>query len=53
MGLTTVAAVVPDRPGLFELGVIQEVFGIDRTDDGVPPIEFLACTEDPSRPVPS
>jgi transcriptional regulator GlxA family with amidase domain len=52
MGLTTVAAVVPDRPGLFELGVIQEVFGIDRTDDGVPPIEFLACTEDPSRPVP-
>ena len=52
MPLETVALVVPrSRPGLFELGVVQEVFGIDRTDDGVPPIEFLACTEDPSTPV--
>ncbi len=52
MALNTVALVVPPRPGLFELGVVQEVFGIDRTDDGVPPIEFFACTEDPSTPVP-
>ena len=49
--LTTVALVVPPGPGLFELGVAQEVFGVDRTDDGVPPIEFLACTEDPGTPV--
>ena len=51
MPLTTVALVVPPGPGLFELGVAQEVFGVDRTDDGVPPIEFLACTEDPATPV--
>ena len=51
MPLSTVAVVVPPRPGLFELGVVQEVFGIDRTDDGVPPLEFLACTEDPGTPV--
>ena len=51
MPLTTVAVVAPPRPGLFELGVAQEVFGVDRTDDGVPPIEFLACTEDPTTPV--
>ncbi|GAB3768649.1 helix-turn-helix domain-containing protein [Nocardioides ginsengisegetis] len=51
MTLRTVAMVVPHRPGLFELGVVQEVFGIDRTDDGVPPIDFLACTEHPGTPV--
>ena len=43
--------VVPRRPGLFEIGVVQEVFGVDRTDDGVPRFDFLACTEHPSRPV--
>ena len=43
--------VVPPRPGLFEVGVIQEVFGVDRTDDGVPAIDFRACTEDPGRTV--
>ena len=43
--------VVPPRPGLFEVGVIQEVFGVDRTDDGVPAIDFRACTEIPGQPV--
>ncbi len=50
MTLQTVAMVVPPRPGLFEIGVVQEVFGVDRTDDGVPPIEFLACSETPGEP---
>ena len=52
MTLRTVAVVVPPHPGLFELGVVQEVFGIDRTDDGVPAIEFLACSETPGQPTP-
>jgi AraC family transcriptional activator FtrA len=52
MTLRTVAVVVPPHPGLFELGVVQEVFGVDRTDDGVPPIEFLACSETPGEPTP-
>lgn len=47
MSLTRVAVVIPGRPTLFELGVVHEVFGIDRTDDGVPPIEFLLCAEEP------
>ena len=51
MPLNTVAMVVPERPGLFEIGVIQEVFGVDRTDDGVPAIDFRACSETPGQPV--
>lgn len=46
----TVIAQEPLAP--FELGVLYEVFGVDRTDDGVPPFEFVVCTEDPYRPVP-
>jgi transcriptional regulator GlxA family with amidase domain len=36
---------------MFELGVVIEVFGVDRTDDGVPAIEFRACTEQPGEPI--
>jgi len=36
---------------MFELGVVVEVFGVDRTDDGVPAIEFRACTEQPGEPI--
>ncbi|MGB5952263.1 MAG: helix-turn-helix domain-containing protein [Ornithinimicrobium sp.] len=35
----------------FEFGVLCEVFGIDRTDDGVPPFDFTVCTEFPDRPI--
>ncbi|MGP4017628.1 GlxA family transcriptional regulator [Saccharopolyspora sp. 5N708] len=41
--LRTVAAVVMDHVAPFELGVLCEVFGLDRTADGVPPIEFRVC----------
>ena len=37
----------PAAPGFFELGVVNEVFGVDRTDDGVPAIDFRACSERP------
>jgi transcriptional regulator GlxA family with amidase domain len=43
--LTTVAAILIDGFAPFEFGVLSEVFGIDRTDDGVPPIEFRVCGE--------
>nr|CTQ92643.1 Transcriptional regulator, AraC family [Kibdelosporangium sp. MJ126-NF4] len=29
----------------FEFGVLCEVFGVDRTEEGVPPIEFRVCGE--------
>lgn len=36
-------------PGVapFELGVLCEVFGIDRTDQGVPAVDFAVVTPDP------
>ncbi len=51
MPLDRIAVVVPERTGMFELGVIHEVFGIDRTDDGVPAMELLVCSERPGEPV--
>jgi AraC family transcriptional activator FtrA len=51
MALSRVAVIVPQRPAMFELGVVTEVFGVDRTDDGVPPIDFRACSERPGVPL--
>ncbi|MFD9739100.1 GlxA family transcriptional regulator [Umezawaea sp. NPDC059074] len=49
--LNTVACVLIDRLEPFEFGLICEVFGIDRTADGVPPIEFRVCAEEPGKPL--
>lgn len=49
--LKTVAAIVIDRVAPFEFGVVCEVFGIDRTEEGVPPFEFLVCGERPGEPL--
>ena len=45
---------VPVLPDLspFELGVLCEVFGIDRTDMGVPAFDFAVCAERPGEPIP-
>ena len=51
MALSTVAVVIPQRPALFELGVVSEVFGVDRTDEGVPPIDYRVCSERPGEPI--
>lgn len=51
--LRTVAAVVMDRAGAFELGVVCEVFGVDRTADGVPGLDFRVCGERPGHPLTS
>jgi AraC family transcriptional activator FtrA len=49
--LTSVGVVLVDGAAPFEFGVLCEVFGIDRTDDGVPPIEFRVCGERPGEPL--
>ena len=49
--LTTVAAVLIDEVAPFEFGVLCEVFGIDRTDEGVPYTELLVCGERPGEPL--
>ena len=41
--LSTVAALVLPDVSPFEFGVLCEVFGIDRGDEGVPPFTFRVC----------
>ena len=45
-----VAVLVTDGVAPFELGVLCEVFGIDRSDDGLPVFDFAVCSPD-GRPV--
>jgi transcriptional regulator GlxA family with amidase domain len=45
--LRTVAAVVLDDFPIFEIGVICEVFGVDRTDDGLPGYDFAVVGAEP------
>ncbi len=51
MPLRTVAVLLADQAAAFEFGVVHEVFGIDRTAQGVPSFDFRVCTEHPERPV--
>jgi AraC family transcriptional activator FtrA len=51
MALRTVAVLLADQAAAFEYGVVHEVFGIDRTEQGVPRFAFRVCTEHPERPV--
>ena len=47
MGLRRVRVVLQEPVAPFELGVLHEVFGIDRTDDGVPAFDYQVCAETP------
>lgn len=49
--LRSVAAIVIDELAPFEFGVVCEVFAFDRTDDGVPLIDFRVCGERPGEPL--
>lgn len=45
--LTTVALLALPDMALFEFGVLNEVFGIDRSDDGLAPFDFRVVAADP------
>jgi AraC family transcriptional regulator, transcriptional activator FtrA len=45
--LRTVALLVHPGLSMFELGVACEVFGIDRSAEGLPTFELTVCTEHP------
>ncbi|MGQ4600562.1 helix-turn-helix domain-containing protein [Nocardia sp. R6R-6] len=45
--LSKVAVVLSERLAMFEFGVICEVFGLDRTGDGLPAFDFLVCGAEP------
>ena len=49
--LKTVAVVLLDDVALFEFGVLAEVFGIDRADDGVPSFDFRVCGLEAAKPL--
>ena len=49
--LKTVAVVLFDDVALFEFGVLAEVFGIDRADDGVPTFDFRVCGLEAAKPL--
>jgi transcriptional regulator GlxA family with amidase domain len=53
MALSTIAALVTDPVAMFETAIACEVFGLDRTDDGVPPFTFRMCGETAGVPVPT
>jgi transcriptional regulator GlxA family with amidase domain len=45
--IRNVVAVVGDRAAAFELGVVCQVFGLDRSDDDLPVYDFAVCTAKP------
>jgi transcriptional regulator GlxA family with amidase domain len=45
--LTDVAVLVWDEVAMFELGVLCEAFGVDRSDDGLPVLDFAVCGLEP------
>lgn len=53
MALSTIAALITDPVAMFETAIACEVFGLDRTDDGVPPFTFMMCGEHAGVPVPT
>ena len=46
-GLRSVAALVGRRAAAFELGIVCQVFGLDRSDDGLPTYDFAVCAARP------
>ena len=51
MALKSVSTLVLDNLAVFEFGVICEVFGIDRSGDGVPNFDFKVCGPEPGKPL--
>lgn len=49
--LSKVAAILHGEVALFEFGVLNEVFGLDRTGYGVPAFDFRICAPDPTLPL--
>ena len=47
--LSSVAVIVGDGVSPFELGLLCEAWGIDRSDDGVPVLDFAVCAPVPGR----
>ncbi len=51
MALQTVSVILIEPVAVFEFGVAVEVFGLDRTDDRVPLLDFRVCSVRPGIPM--
>jgi AraC family transcriptional regulator, transcriptional activator FtrA len=51
MSVHKVSVIVIEPVAVFEFGVAVEVFGLDRSDDGVPVMDFRVCAEQPGVPL--
>ena len=51
MAIESVSTLVLDGLAVFEFGVICEVFGIDRSADGVPNFDFKVCGPEAGKPL--
>lgn len=51
MALRSVAVLLIEPVAVFEFGVAVEVFGLDRSAQGIPLLDFRVCAEAPSRPL--
>ena len=49
--IRSVSALALDGLAIFEFGVLCEVFGIDRSADGVPSFDFKVCGPEAGRPL--
>ncbi|WP_054813261.1 helix-turn-helix domain-containing protein [Nocardia arizonensis] len=49
--LSKVAVALSEPLAMFEFGVVCEVFGLDRTADGLPAFDFRVCGAEPGRPM--
>ncbi|HEY9316015.1 helix-turn-helix domain-containing protein [Williamsia sp.] len=49
--LQSVAVILQEPVAAFEYGVVCEVFGVDRTDEGVPRIDLRVCGIEPGTPL--
>lgn len=49
--LSKVAVILSERAAMFEFGVVCEVFGIDRSADGLPSFDFKVCGLEAGKPL--
>ena len=49
--LRSVAVILQEPVAAFEYGVVSEVFGVDRTDEGVPKFDYRVCGIEPGKPL--
>lgn len=51
MALRSVSVILLEPIAVFEFGLAVEVFGVDRTDEGLEPFDFRVCAVEPGRPL--